>query len=258
MAARKPQTRFVVKVDDKYKRLFSVREVSKGRLIVTTHGNDTSTIHNRKLRKIRTLKHSIHPTEKSPTNATMVHMTTEFLDGTKSELALLTHAPRDRKYQPIYMRTVFDPRVAPSLVRHPRDIILELLPYDPSALTLVYGLWFSSMDCPDIPAHTGYSSLVKRFSRFSIFVTYGYVPTPSSIEGQFINYATSYEGSITDLEKSLGYRIGIAEGATLAEIPNGAGYEMDRVLDVTSNKLWQQTMPQRPGGPRAVRFRAKP
>ena len=231
--SRKPLTRFVVEIDGELKRLFSVREVSKGLLIVKTDAPSSVATHEGKVSPILTYKHTVHTSERSETGANLIHMTQEFENGSTKQAHLLTHAVRDGTFAPIIQKLAPDPRNKPSLVPHKKDIIVSLGTFDPGAATLIYGIWLSSADAaPSFPRDTAYSSIVCPFRLFSLSVAYGFVAEPSTVIGTTLLYSTSSAERLTEIERRFGYRTGITPGATAEELPDYIVHEMNAVLDL--------------------------
>lgn len=106
MGAKKPAIRFVVEIGGALRKLITVREVRNGRLIVMTETGEACTSIDGVHAKLLRTKHTIHPSERSATNANLIHHTTTFEDGQKGEEHLLTHAIRDHRYQPIFFRQI--------------------------------------------------------------------------------------------------------------------------------------------------------
>jgi hypothetical protein len=230
--ARKPQTRFVVEIDGQLRRVFSVREVRDGRLIVTTGGEGTKLSLNGTLVEVLTMKHTIHVSEKSETNAVTVHLTQEFVDGRRNDLFNLTHAVKNGNFQPIYSRLVGDPTRARILDRQPCDQIVSLGRYNPRAETLVLTIWLSATDVADaFPVDTHYSTVVHKFYRYGLIVAYGFAPTPSTPVGGFINFATTSKERLTETQRRLNYMAGLSEGSAPHETAKHAIFELNYVLD---------------------------
>src|SRR5215203_3847976 len=101
MAKQKPQTRFVIEIDGKLKRLLSIREASTGDLLITTH---LAGLHNfeRGNRRIKESRHSLHVSPASEGNT--VHGIVVHEDGSRLDRHLVTNAVRDGRFQPIYVR----------------------------------------------------------------------------------------------------------------------------------------------------------
>lgn len=238
MGSRKPLTRFVVEVGGELKRLFSVREVKAGAIILTTHSGSWEPRDGR-LVEILSTKHSIHPSGKSVTGANMVHMTTEYADRTKREHYLLTHAVRDGCFQPIYSRIVVDPRITRTLEPHPKDRIIVLDDFDPSKTSMVYSIWLSSAKAADdFPLNPAYSTAVCSFSRFSLNIAWGFTAHPSKSRSVAIQFLSTSEERITEKERALGYRTGITPGTLPHETAACVIHELNHVIEHEARSPW--------------------
>lgn len=231
MSNRKPPTRFVVEIDGHFKRLFTVREVKQGTIILTTHSGSVEP-RDRSWIEVLNSKHTIHPSGSSASNANMVHLTTNYADGTKRELHLLTHAARDGCFQPIYSRTVIDPRLTPDLVHHDKGKIVNLDSYNPATASMHYTIWLSSAEAADnFPLHPAYSTAVCSFSLFSLNVAWGFTSAPSKARGVLIHFMSASEERITEQERSLDYRIGITPGVEPLETVKCVIHELNHVIE---------------------------
>ncbi len=227
----KPLTRFVVDIGGELKRLLSVRQVKQGGIILRTYCGSFEP-RNGRLLEVKTAKHSIHPTDRSATGATLVHMTTEYADKSTKEYYLLTHAVRDGCFQPIYSRTVIDPRLTDTLQPHPKDKMVHLGGYDPANTSMHYTIWLSAARAADdFPLHPAYSSAVCSFDRFSLSMVWGFTPVPSKEKGVMIHFMTTSEDRITERERRFGYTTGISPGAFPHEVAATAIYELNHVID---------------------------
>jgi hypothetical protein len=243
--AHKPLARFVVECGGELKRLFSVREVSKGSLIITTDAPSSVATNEGQVARILSYKHTVHTSERSETGANLVHMTQEFENGSTKHAHLLTHAVRDGTFAPIYQKLAPDPRNKPSLFPHKKDTVVSLGAFDPGAATLIYGIWLSSAkDVANFPLDAAYSSVVHQFREFSLSIASGFVAEPSSVIGTSLLYSTTSANRLSGLEQRLGYRTGITPGATAEELPGYIVHEMNAVLDLKRNAPFRVEMMQ--------------
>jgi hypothetical protein len=259
--ASKHLTRFVVEIGGEFKRLFSVREVKRGLLIIKTDAPNSISANEGQISQLLSVKHTVHTSDRSETGANLVHMTQEFENGSTKETYLLTHAVRDGTYAPIYQRLVPDPCDKPSVVPHKKDVIVSLGAFDPGRATLIYGIWLSSATAgSEFPFEKAYSSIVCPFQVFSLSVAYGFVAEPSTPIGTMLHYATTSTEKRTDLEKALGYRAGITPGATPDELPDYIVHEMNAVLRLKRSApfLVEKMQQQRVGIASPALFSAEP
>ena len=207
-------TRFVVQTNSQLRRLVSIHEETTGRLIAKTTIEGTHAVNNGNTSEIENLKHTIHLSGCSQTGANLIHGTTVFLSGEKSETHLLTHAIRDDRLQPIYARRVMDllPDDEPKLGA--QDRILNITAYDPAKSVLLYQLWVTSRRGGfRFPMSIHYGLKTALFGEFALCLAYCFVPGASDKHGNFKSYGTSSEGRLTAEELAVGHVSGISEGS---------------------------------------------
>ena len=136
-------TRFVIEAGSERMRLLSVRENADGRLIITTHCAGMFRFD----AKIKDQKHSIHRSRESLSRAITIHRTTTFSNAPKPDLYLMTHAIRDRRFQPIAATPVSHGNFSTSPFKDLGDAIINLGEYEPKRVTLHYALRIMDFGC---------------------------------------------------------------------------------------------------------------
>ena len=190
-------------------RLFSIRENADGGLNVTTHLANTSDIVGGCRKKIKILKHSIHPSINDPGN--QVHLTTIYEDGSKKERYCLTLAVPNRRFQPVYRRQAYRPEPVDLLIPKEGDKVISIGAYDPGRFTLYYALWFAARDMEGtLSPSPFYGARHHNFRKFYMVVAYCFTENPSPIIGHMIEGATYRE--ITAEQGANGIRAGVSEG----------------------------------------------
>ena len=215
MPDRVPLTRFVVDIQGQLKRLVSIREAANGRLIIKTTIEGTHALRNGAWDTIENLKHTVHPSGRSETNANLIHGTTVFSSGGTAETHLLTHAVRDDRLQPIYARRVLDLSDGEPPDIRAKDRVFSLGPYDPRKCVLLYQLWVTSRRAAfRFPMSIHYGLHTALFGDFAICLPYCFAPGASDAHGNFKTYGTSSEGRLSPEALAVGHIAGkLSEGA---------------------------------------------
>lgn len=256
--AKKPVVRFAVETGGVLRKLISIREVSNGRLIVNTDTGQNCTNFNGAHARLLSTKHTIHPSERSATNANQIHHTTIFEDGRKGEDHLLTHAIRDHRYQPLYFRRIG--ATLGTLKENDRDCVYNLGPYDPKNYTLLISLFVTSpQGAFSFPMSLQYGVRTALFTRFSLIVAYSFVRRPTCRTTAIRSYSSVSPGMLTDAQLALRNKDGITAGGPAKNVRNDILYEFEQVLStVDADWLTLLVRPhlRKPSG--AISFIAKP
>jgi hypothetical protein len=232
MAKRKPQVRFAVRQGGDLKRLFSVREGSRGALLITTHAAAADFIVDLRMTVPMTeCRYRVHLSEHSETGAVTVHKTQIYLTGHKRDNFILTHAIKNKLFQPIFSDTVCDMRTGQSLEQRPKDRIHELPAYNPDRGTLVTSLWLSGVDTnKPFPEHHSYNVLTHTFRMYALHLAYGYAIRRSRMADHIIDYVTTSEEFITPEQRAANYFVGIPRGAASRETQFHVIRDFDEML----------------------------
>jgi hypothetical protein len=214
MAKRKAQVRFVAEIGGELKRLFSVRESPKGDLLITNHTAGLKEEFEGELATIVENRYAVHPSPNSKSGAITVHKKIVFDNGCVEHNHLLTHAMRDGRFQPIYVRCVIDlSKDHHTLVPHPKDEIVTLASYDAADWILYYALWLSPLSVARRFPCGPYSLRLHWFRKFALLIPYCFIPLQSLSWGQVKDYTTSSAEFLPQEYVDKGFRAGIAQGA---------------------------------------------
>lgn len=258
MAARKPQTRYVVEIDGQLRRLLSTRERASGDIFVTTHIGGLLRIQKGGgTKSIKESRHSIHVSPRSDTST--VHGVTELEDGTRIERHLSTTAVRDGRVQPIYARSVINPAELPILQLPAKGTVVKLPTYDLRFWTMYYAFWFSRREIGEInPMDGPFSFAIRAYRKFKLYIPICFVPIPSQPTAKLIEYATTTAEMRPAEHAALGNRVGPAEGAPPIAVPGYVIRDFNRLTDMPFGEvgLGPDAPPLRP--PQIPRFYALP
>lgn len=208
--------RLVLEYDGKLKRILSVRETSKGELLITTHVNgllepDIAS------KLIVECRHLIHNSKDSDENN--VHTVVAHEDRTQTHRYIQTKAVALGQFQPLYVRSVIHPKHLIDITTE-KTSVQAIDSYNPERCTMHYALWFSSRQAAEsMPSKVPYTLYRLDYRYYTLFIAACFTASPSRDTSQIMEYVTTTAERCSPEHLALGNHVGPSEGAPALATP---------------------------------------